>query len=336
MVLDNNLPSLFEGLIGMGANPGAFFYFKKERKFDEKEIEEIIQANNKEGKILNDLLDKIVTPILMEFLENIPLPRRFTKMKIIDHVRTLLFEELQTKRKTMKKGWPLIEKIDLPKLFTLFFNIAEKVKKNEKTVLKQELPKLLNQFEETFTHLFEFNVKSAINTRSSFEEIFLNSDFPPEFIMSLSKMCNVLVTFYEYVKNEISILFCVINQMVQDEEDVSKLRFNLFPNKKEEDVLFIQFNLYLMMIELLLFIEIWHTENIEQLFRGRIEKLSVKNIHKKFFMEQLTKINQEAEELHYIVLDSSFQKKRTIPYTLEKDSEINEKEKELIANFVLT
>ena len=330
MALDVNKSSMFLDIFGMGANLGTYYAMKNEHNFIEEKIKEIVSVKNPKQEILQDLIKFLFKSIITELIKNIPIPKQFTQEKLTDYMVEQTIKEI-------KKEIPKLNlnKNTLVKFLKLFFQIPQNLATEDSKSIQKVVPNLLEKFKKLYKEMMEENIQATKNTRKSIQKLFLQSDYPTTFVISASKMCNVLITYYYYVITEAEKFLDESIQVIQRGDNLGDYEWKQFFMVDMEKVLKLQFKLFKLFIELLLFIEIWNSPSFDSLFKPLEEKtLSYKNLEENFFKKQVQKIDLIAEEMHTILLDTMYQQKTDIPYTIEKDLEITEKEKLLLSKLL--
>ena len=330
MALDVSKSSMFQDIFGMGANLGTYYALKKEHYFNDEKIKEIISEKNPKQEILQNLIRFLFKSIITELIKNIPLPKQFTREKLKDFMVEQTIKEI--KKESPKQN---LNKNTLVRLLKLYFQIPQNIATEDSKLIQKTVPNLLEKFKKLFKELMEENIQATKNTRKSIQKLFLQSDYPSPFVISTSKMCNVLITYYHYVITETEKFLDESIQVIQRGDNLGDYEWKQFFMVDMEKVLKLQFKLFKLFIELLLFIEIWNAPSFDSLFKPlEKETLVYKKLENKFFKKQVQKIDMLADKMHMILLDTMYQQKTDIPYTLEKDPEITEKEKLLLSKLL--
>ena len=333
MVLETTQSSMVYNVLSLGTNPGIFYEAQKELSVDQDELKEIISDKKSGQELVQKLFRILFKPAIIELFKNIPIPNRFTREGIVDFFveQTViqLEKELDKLDQTLKNNIIL-------KFLKLFFDIAKEIDNKDKKVKQEKLPTLLIKLKNLYKKIIITNIQSASNTRKQLQGVFLCSDFPSKFVTSISKMCNVLITYNYYLLAEGEKFLEESIRILQQGKDFKEGRWEQFFNMDNKKVLELQFDLYKNLMELTVFIELWHAPTMEALLDSNKEKVfSYKELNKEFFEQKILIIEETANELHEIILDSLYQQQLSIPYTLEKDQELTEKEKKFLSELLL-
>ena len=319
-------------MFNMGANLGTFYVAKKEQRVNEKEIKEIVNEKSTKQKTLKDLVKLLFKPFIMELLEKIPIPKHYTKDSIVEFLIEQTTKSIDKEIPNLKQK---LEKSIFVKFLKIFFDILKEMENKDIKSLQEMVPQLLMKLQRLYRKLMNENIQSAKNIRKEFQAMFLQSDFPTEFVQSTSKTCNVLITYYHYISNEAERFLEASIAILQQGKNVNDFQWDGFFTADFGKVLELQYELSRLLAELVIFIVIWYAPNLEDILKPWREKtLSYKDIDKTFFDQKIKGLDETADELHDILLDTMYRNKAKIPFTLEKDSEITEKEKEFISNLL--
>lgn len=332
MALGISKPSIIQDVFNMGANLGTYYVVKKEQKVNEQEIKEIVTKKDTKQKSLNDLVKFLFKPFIIELIKKIPIPEHYKRSTVVEYLIEQAIKSIDIESPNLKQK---LDKSIFLKFLKLFFDILEEMENKDIKTLHELVPKLLMKLQKIYKKLMNENIQSAKNIRKEFQAMFLQSDFPTKFVQSTSKTCNVLITYYHYISNEAERFLEGSIAIIQQGKNVNDFQWDGFFTADFGKVLELQYDLSRSLIELILFIEIWHAPNLEDILKPWREKaLSYKNIDKIFFDQQIKKLDETADELHDILLETMYKNKAKIPFTLEKDPEITENEKELISNLL--
>ena len=332
MALDVQKSSMLQDVFSMGANLGTYYAIQKKHNFNEDKFKDIVTEKNLKQDFLKNLVLIILKSIFTEFLKNIPLPNNLTQEELINYLIKLTLKEFKKEMPAIKQN---LKKNTFLELLELFFQIPIILETKDDITIQKTVPKLFTKFKQKYEKMMEENIQAAINTRKDLHRLFLQSDFPSEFITTTSKMCNVLITYYYYITSETVRFLDESKRIVQQGKDLDDGEWEKFFKIDMKRVLDLQYELHKLLIELLLFIEIWHSPSLEFLFKPIEEKTYTSSkLKKSYFEKQLQKLDRTANELHIIVLETLYKEKAEIPFTLEKNSEITEKERQFLGNLL--
>lgn len=192
----------------------------------------------------------------------------------------------------------------------------------QRNIIKDYLEKYRQYLKESFGTI----EKSLYSIRRKFSIIFLESSLNPKFMTSISKAINVTISYFHYLRSELDNVITVLRQIISGRGRIEHFKKDtkaVFARILELDLY--QFSILLKLFELQLFMDIWTTKSLDDLFQPRI-KYSNTNLDNEYFIAILEELNNLANKLHYKIIEVSRDREKDVPFTFQNN--IKEKDQE--------
>ena len=309
---------------------GMIFYPTETTEIDETEYdkEKIKQLTI---EILETLKDGM-SELGLKIFEKMKIPPWFTIEEVCSKWSTVVNRIFDDSIKKMKENQDLTheDKLLLEQL-KLNRGIEIAINHNKKSVLKTFIQKYRNQINESF----DIIESTLYAIRRRYSQIFLESKLNPKFMTYISKTINVTISYFHYLKSELNKIISELRHILSGRGSIDHFKKGTKAALTRITSLDIkQFELLLKILELDIFMDMWSSEAIDELFEPK-KVYNNKKLDNEFFLEILNDLNKISMELHFELIKISRDRKKDVPFTFSKNFDTKNKEKmELISRII--
>ncbi len=301
---------------------GMIFYPTETVDIDESFFEkEIIQKLKLE---VLEALKETTLDIGVKIFDEIEIPPWFKKKDVCKKWNLTInkaFDEAIEKEKSNDYTFSKEDEL-LIKQFKLLRKIEVAINTDQKKILEE----LISNYQSVIKNSFKIMEDAFYSLRRKYSKIFFESKLNPEFMTNISKTINVMISYLHYLRSELRNVLTVFRQII-----TGRSRFENF--KKNSKAVFIriikldviQLTLLFKIIELQIFMNMWSSKTIDELFESK-KIYSADNLNNKYFEEILERLNKLSKELHYELIKITRERNKDVPFTFSKN--INKKDEE--------
>jgi len=309
---------------------GSIFYPKETVDFEELDFD-VEELKKLKLEILEELKENF-HDIGLNIFKKIQIPPWFTIDIVNDKWTNMInriFNEAIIKTKNSKELTDedrlLLDQLKLNRAIEIAINT------NKKTILKRLIDNYKNHISDSFNLIEE----TLYSIRRNYGKIFLDSNLSPKFMTYISKTINVIISYFYYLKSE-------LNSVLSELRHILTGRGSIDHFKKDTKAIFArilildlkQLDLLIKMIELDIFMDMWSSETVEELFESK-KIYNSKNLDNEYFYKILNDLNKNSMDMHIELIKISKERKKDFPFTFSNNFDIKDQEKmELISRII--
>ncbi|MGC9777821.1 MAG: hypothetical protein HZR80_01100 [Candidatus Heimdallarchaeota archaeon] len=197
------------------------------------------------------------------------------------------------------------------------------INKDKKTILKT----LIKNYRSHINESFDVIEETLYTIRRKYGKIFLESMLNPKFMTYISKTINVMISYFHYLKSELNNVLAELRRILSGRGSISHFKKDtkaVFTRIIKLDIK--QYELLLKIVELDLFMDIWSSKTIDELFKPK-EVYSNENLDNIHFEDILNDLNKASMELHFELIKISRERKKDVLFTFSNNYEEKDEEK---------
>jgi len=302
---------------------GSIFY-----PTDTIDIDDSIFEKSTFKKMKQEILEslKLTSKKIGEIIfEDIPIPERFEREQVFkkwEEMINQIYNDLIAKVNKQDIVLTNEDKLLIENL-RIIRKIEEAINDNQRELVVE----YIENYQALVNDSFKLIKKALYSIRRKYSKIFFESKLKPEFMTYISNTINTMISYFYYLNSELNNVLAIFRQLLHGRSKIDII-------KKKTKAVFarisnldqIQLLLLIQLAKLQLYMDIWSSKTIDDLFKPKV-KYDNKSIDNAHFDKILNELTKTSKELHYKIIETTHEGEKEIPFTFSSNIDKKDKEK---------